>query len=717
MKQIIQYQKSGEMMVADLADPVLREGGMLVANHYSLISAGTERTSVQTAQASMLAKARMRPDLVKQVMSNVRREGLMPTVRKVRTRLDNYKELGYSSAGVVIASSVDEFRPGDRVACAGAGFASHAETVFIPRLLAARVPERVSLSDAAYTTVGAIALQGVRQAEVTLGSFVVVIGLGLIGLITVQLLRAAGCRVVGLDVNDANFKLAKEFGCDACFISDSSAVRKVRAWTRGNGSDAVLITAGTSSNQPLEISLEMARKRSAVVVVGAVSMNVPRSPFYEKELELKISCSYGPGRYDPAYELHGQDYPVGYVRWTENRNMESFLDQLDSGGVRLSKLTTHTFPVDEGLKAYDLITGRTRQRSLGVLIQYPGQRERQTRIAFAFPEQRGVHGPVGLGVIGAGNFAQSSLLPHLDTAVFTRKGVANASPVSARSAGQKFGFSYATADPKEILDDPSVGAVVIATRHDSHARLVTDAVGRGLHVFVEKPLAITEEELQKVAKAMQGRKGPVGHLLVGFNRRFSPAIASMRSFLEDAGDPVIALYRVNAGSIPKTHWVQDPAQGGRIVGEVCHFVDTLEYLVGSEPVSVFARSLSGSGVDGVNADNVSVTIGYRNGSVGTILYTANGGASLSKEYCEVHAGQRSAVMDNFRSVIQYGVSGKRKQSFDGSKGHKEEMQHFSDLCAGRATPAISVESLFRTTRVTFAIHVSLASGSPVQVGA
>ena len=360
MKQIVQYQKTGAMMVADLSEPVLREGGVLVANHFSLISAGTERTSVQTAKASMIAKARMRPDLVKQVLENVRREGLFPTVKKVRTRLDNYKELGYSSAGVVIATSVDAFRPGDPVACAGAGFASHAEIVFIPRNLAVRVPEAVPLSDAAYTTVGAIALQGVRQADVRIGEHVAVIGLGLIGLITVQLLKSAGCRVVGLDVASVNFPLAKELGCDVCFVSNRGAVKNVLAWSRAYGTDAVIITAGTDSNEPLELSMEIARKRSHVVVVGAVRMDVPRSPFYEKELDLRISCAYGPGRYDPSYELRGCDYPVGYVRWTENRNMEGFLDLLAAGRINVRRLTTHTIPIDDGLRAYDIITGKRR---------------------------------------------------------------------------------------------------------------------------------------------------------------------------------------------------------------------------------------------------------------------------------------------------------------------------------------------------------------------
>jgi len=387
MKQVIQHQNSGEITVEELPLPQLKRGGLIVRNVFSLISAGTERSSVTTAQSSLLGKARSRPDLVRQVLDNVKKDGLVATIEKVQNRLDSFKELGYSCAGVVVESAVDGFKVGDRVACGGAGYASHAEIVFVPKNLAAHVPDNVSLDDAAYTTVAAIAMQGVRQADVRVGERVVVMGLGLIGLITVQILKASGCAVIGLDINERNFALATKFGCNECAISDISSLAKVEAFTRGHGTDAVIITAATKSSEPVELALQYARKKSTVVVVGAVGMDIPRSPFYEKEVDFRISCSYGPGRYDPEYEERGHDYPIGHVRWTENRNMQSALDLMSEGKLQVAPLTTHTIPVEKALDAYDIITGKTQTPYLGILLNYPNAeqsaREGKRRIALA----------------------------------------------------------------------------------------------------------------------------------------------------------------------------------------------------------------------------------------------------------------------------------------------------------------------------------------------
>jgi len=511
MRQVIQYQKTGEMSVVDLPPPLRRPGYVLVQNVASVISAGTERTSIQTAQASLIGKARSRPDLVRQVLANVKREGVWATVQKVRNRLDNYKELGYSCAGKVIASDTAAFLPGDAVACAGTGYAVHAEIVAVPKNLVCKIPQGVSFEEAAFATLGAIALQGVRQADVRVGENVAVIGLGLLGLLTVQLLKAAGCRVVGVDITDRHFAVAQSLGCDACYLSNSEAVERIQSFTRGIGTDAVIITASTKSNQPLELALEVARKKSVIVIVGVVGMNVPRSPFYEKELHLTID-------------------PVGYVRWTEQRNMQAFLDLVAQKKVSIAPLITHRFDIENALAAYDLVTGKHKEPYIGILLQYPERAEHPRRYIPSKVTARAVKTPVTVGFIGAGNFAQSYLLPPLKSAGVRLRGVATSRPVNAKAVSEKFNFEYAATDPQEIIADPEIDAVFIASRHDSHAQYVVEALRHHKHVFVEKPLAITPEQLQAIAEqyAQVTAEGIV--LMVGFNRRFSKAFRRIQQF-------------------------------------------------------------------------------------------------------------------------------------------------------------------------------------------
>ncbi|MFQ5771674.1 MAG: zinc-binding alcohol dehydrogenase, partial [bacterium] len=434
MLQVIQYQKTGEIFVEDLPRPKIKNGGVLIRNVFSLISAGTERTSVETAQASMVGKARSRPDLVNQVMDNVKREGWVATYKKVQNRLDNYKELGYSSAGIVVESSVDVFKPGDRVACGGVGYASHAEMVFVPKHLVTKIPENVSFGEASFTTVASIALQGVRQADVRIGENVAVIGLGLIGLITVELLEASSCRVIGLDISENNLDIAKRLGCDECFVSNYDAIQKIASLTKGYGTDAVIITAATKSNDPIKLALEFARKKSKVIIVGTVGMNIPKTPFYEKELDLRISCSYGPGRYDPLYEEKGNDYPIGYVRWTENRNMEAVLDLIAQKKLDVKSLITHTFKIEDALEAYDLITEKVIEKYLGILIEYPrdernGKQEAKKIVLKDHQKIRTINKEPIIGFIGAGNFAQSYLIPSLRKLGVKLKGVVSSTPV------------------------------------------------------------------------------------------------------------------------------------------------------------------------------------------------------------------------------------------------------------------------------------------------
>ncbi len=712
MLQVIQYQKTGDMSIEDLPAPVLRQGGVLVRNYFSLVSAGTERTSVETAQASLLGKAKKRPDLVRQVFDNVKREGVLATWDKVKTRLENYAQLGYSSAGVVIESSTPDLKPGDRVACAGAGYASHAEIVFVPKNLVARIPDAVGFDEAAFTTLGAIAMQGVRQADVRIGETVAVIGLGLLGLITVQILKANGCRVVGLDISDTHFDQAKKLGCDACYKSSPESLPAIASFTRGYGTDAVIITAATTSSQPVELAITMARKKSSVVVVGAVGMTIPRSPFYEKEINFRISCSYGPGRYEHDYEEFGHDFPIGYVRWTENRNMQAVLDLIDMKKIDVISLITHRFPIKEALEAYDLITGKRHEPYLGLLIQYPHTTEAPaTRIQ--------INPPIGkeklkISFIGAGNFAQSYLLPPLKECDVTLQNVLTGSPVHAKSVAQKFAFSACTSSADELFADSDV--VFITTRHDSHADYVKQALLAGCHVFVEKPLAVNMDDLAEIRDLYEKTAAPAGQqLMVGFNRRYSKPFRDIKDFFRDVNEPLVITYRVNAGFLPKDHWTQHPGQGGRIVGEGCHFVDCMSFLTDSRPVTVYAESISSHNAHVTDADNVTITLKYADGSIGALIYLANGDKSVAKEYCEVSGGGRTAIMNNFRDVFLFNNGKKMPKKYNGDKGHAAEVNAFINRLTGGDEPIIPFASLMDTTLVTLRAVQSLEQKVPLAV--
>ena len=713
MQQIIQNQKTGELVVDSLPAPRLRSGGVLIQNAYSLVSAGTERASVKTAQASLLGKARSRPDLVRQVLDEVKRNGVVATYQKVQSRLNNYKELGYSSAGTVIASAVDDFRPGDRVACGGVGYAAHAEQIFVPRHLVAEVPEAVSLEEASFATLGAIALQGVRQADVHVGESVAVIGLGLIGLLTVQLLKASGCQVIGLDISEGNFALARKLGCDQCLVANWQSVLAVEALTRGRGTDAVIITAATKSSQPVELALQYARKKSKLVVVGAVAMNIPRSPFYEKELDVRISCSYGPGRYDAAYEEGGHDYPIAYVRWTENRNMQAVLELMAQRKLDVRSLITHRFSVADGLGAYDLIAGNSKEKYLGILIEYAphnGHAHFDAGAANSVPQtDASPHEPV-VGFVGAGNFAQAQLLPRLQQMHVRLRGVATARPVSAASTAKKFRFEYAVTNPHEILGDSSLDTVFIATRHHLHAALAMAALEAGKTVFVEKPLALSWAELEDLCKVHERSSG---RLMVGFNRRFAPLIQNLGDFFAGRSEPLTMVYRINAGYLPKEHWYHDPLQGGgRLLGEACHFIDLLSHLANAPVQSVYAECMDDAGR--YRHDNVVINLRFGNGSIGTVIYAANGDSQLPKERLEIFGQGSTAILDDFQRLELYRdrqrrVITSRKQD----KGHAEEVRRFIEAQRqGDALP-ISFETCVQSTAATLAARDALRLGVPL----
>ncbi|MDX2039795.1 MAG: bi-domain-containing oxidoreductase [Acidobacteriota bacterium] len=707
MKQVIQNFRSGVLKVDDVPETICRSGGILVNNVASLVSAGTEKMTVDLAQKSLVGKAAERPDLVRQVIGKLRKDGLMATLRTVKAKLDTPVALGYSCAGVVreVGGSVDDFQVGDRVACAGMNYASHAETIFVPKNLAVKIPDGVSFDEAAFVTLGAIALQGVRTAEVKLGDAVAVIGLGLLGQLTVQILKAAGCRVIGIDLEASKVALAVEFGCDAAALRSDDVESAVKQFTDSFGADAVIVTAAADTNDPIELAGVIARDRAIVSMVGAVRMDVPRKVYYEKELQLRLSRSYGPGRYDADYEERGKDYPIGYVRWTERRNMQEFLRLVATKAVKLDRLITHRIPIEQAEQAYDIITGKTRQNYLGILLTYDETANRSANsITLRTPHKAA---EVRLGMIGAGNFAKSVLLPRLaKLGGVSLVGLATATGRTAKAVGEQFGFVFCTTDFRELLQREDINAILIATRHDTHAAMAAEAIRAGKTVFVEKPLATTEEALAEVVAAVEQNQGRV---LVGFNRRFSSLASEMKQFFDDAGSLAIT-YRINAGEIPKESWIQQDEGGGRIVGEVCHFVDYLQFLTGAEPTEVFAyRSAAG-------ADTLSIVVKFSDGSVGNINYFANGDRALPKERVEVFGGGRSAVLDDFRQLEMW-RDGKRKTSkrMSQDKGFDQELAEFvAAVRLGEEMP-IDWRSLVMTTLATLRIEDSLRSGKPEAV--
>lgn len=739
MKQVIQSFKTGALSVDDVPAPQLPRGNILVHTRASLVSAGTERMVVDFAEKNLLQKARSRPDLVRQTLDKVRREGILTTIEAVQNRLDKPIALGYSCAGVVLAAGDDAagFQAGDNVACAGAGFAVHAEVVSVPKNLAVKFPANVDFQSAAFTTLGAIALQGIRLAEVELRDIVAVIGLGLLGQLTVQMLKAAGCTVIGMDIQPQRADLALHSGADAVAASADELQSTCHQLSAGYGVDAVLITADTKSNQPVELAGHIAREKGVIVAVGAVGLTIPRKVYYEKELDLRISRSYGPGRYDAQYEEKGHDYPYAYVRWTERRNMQAFVEMVSQQKVDVQPLISHRFEVNDAAKAYDLIQGKTGEPFLGVILTYSDApdlcrkkflRLDKTARAEADEREPTAHlDQIKLGIIGAGLYANATLLPAIKgEQAIAPVGVASGSGLSARAAADRYGFAYCTTDAREIFDDPNINTVAILTRHHLHARQVIAALEAGKHVFVEKPLCLTEDELQQVIRAYDEARGGKASahgvacnrvrpsLMIGFNRRFAPFIVELKQRLEQVREPLMLHYRVNAGFIPKEHWTQDPEQGGgRLLGEACHFVDLLIHLAGGAPVAVTARALPDAGR--YSEDNLLITLEFDNGSVGAVTYVASGDKSFGKESLEVFGGGLSARLEDYRSLLisQGGKRTSRAARLKQDKGHRAEWQAMiAHLTEGKPAP-ISFEEIVVSTRATLAAHRGLREGRPV----
>jgi len=660
MKQVLQNFKNGELKVEEVPAPIRRPGFVLVRNHYSLISAGTEGGTAKLGKMSLLGKARARPEQVKKVLQVVRADGLLTAYKAAMRSLDMPVAFGYSCAGQVIelGSGVTNIAVGDWVACGGAGYANHAEVVSVPRNLCVKAPEGVDLRYVAFTTLGSIAMQGVRIADARLGENVVVIGLGLVGLLTCQLLRAAGCNVFGVDIdaNRVQFAIEHDFCQAAATREAENLAEQVTAFTGGYGADAIIITAAASSNDPVMLAGELARYKARVVVVGRTEMNAPRETYLFKELELHTSLAYGPGTGDPAYEEKGQDYPIGYVRWTENRNMAAFLQLIAAGKITLDPLITHEFDIDAAQKAFQIVTGEIKEPSIGIVLRYPHSeaavRDAPKRVTLQ-PSDSPVVKPtkdvVRVGVIGAGSHAINVMVPLLAKQKKVElRGIASATGVRAQALGKKYDFIYCAADAQELFNDSEIDAVFILSRHNTHAPLTIAALEAGKHVFVEKPLAMTEAELQQV-KEVQQQTGLA--VMVGFNRRYAPMAVKLKAFFANRAQPISIIYRTNVGYRPPEHWLHDPQQGGGvIIGEACHFIDFCHWLVDAPPVGVLAHKLDGAKQGIIPEDNVHVTLNFADGSLATIAYLSNGSKSYSRERVEVHGENGSGMLEDFRRL-------------------------------------------------------------------
>jgi predicted dehydrogenase/threonine dehydrogenase-like Zn-dependent dehydrogenase len=712
VKQVVQSYRTGDTALMDVPAPVVKDHCVLIQNAASAISAGTERMIIELARKSLLGKARERPDHVRRVLQKLAQEGFFTTLAQVSAKLDEPLALGYSSAGVVLAcgAGVQAFKPGDRVASNG----PHAGVVCVPAHLCALLPENVPFDQAAFTVLGAIALQGVRLARLQLGETAFVIGLGIIGQLTVALLRAQGCRVLGTDPDAAKCELARTMGADQARPGLTAA--DAANLTRGLGADAVLITASTPSDAPVELAGEAVRKKGRIVAVGAVGLNLPRRPYYFKEAEFVVSCSYGPGRYDPEYEERGRDYPAAYVRWTEQRNMQAVLDLMGAGRLDVSPLISHRFKIERAEEAYRLMD-EGKEPCIGVVIEYPDATAIARRIELkATP----VQGRIGAGCIGAGNFARGVILPNLvKNGAFHPRILCSAGGLSAASTGAKLGFDVVTTDENQVIADPDVQAVFILTRHDQHAAQVVKALQAGKHVFVEKPLALTETELAHVEEALYSALGTrrSALLMVGFNRRFSPAAQAVRAFFAGVGQPLTVSIRFNAGEIPPDHWTQDEQTGGgRIIGEACHAMDLATFLAGSPPVRVFAESIGGAGAKAVTDDQCFITLRHANGSVSSIAYLAGGDRAYPKERVEVLGGGRLAVMDDFREITTC-VDGRARKARVGrqDKGHCAELDAFAQALQQGAPSPIPWAELRAVTLTALRTVSSLREGIPFEI--
>jgi predicted dehydrogenase/threonine dehydrogenase-like Zn-dependent dehydrogenase len=696
MKQVLQHLRTGQMEIPEVPCPRVGRGQVLVQTRASLISAGTERMLVEFSKANLIQKARQQPEKVKQVLDKIKADGLLPTLEAVFRKLDEPLPLGYCNAGVVleVGEGVRDLMPGDRVISNG----PHAEVVCVPRNLVAKVPENVSDEQAAFTVLASIALQGIRLAQPTLGEKIAVFGMGLIGLVTVQLLRSSGCDVLAIDLSSPRLELAERFGAEVVNLAKGAdPVAVARSLTGEQGVDAALITASAKTDEIIHQAAESCRKRGRIVLVGVVGLSLRRSDFYAKELTFQVSCSYGPGRYDESYEQGGHDYPPGYVRWTEGRNFQAVLGAMSNGGLNPDPLVTHRFKLDDALMAYETVEHDP--SGLGVILQYGDQVDRSGVVAVS-QSRAGAVGKAVVGVIGAGNFSKAILLPALAKTKARIAYVADLNGAAAKHAAVKFSAEKAVTDYRQILEDKAVNTVFVVTSHNTHAPFICEALNAGKHVFTEKPLCLTEAELKEIESAV--RNHPSAILTVGFNRRFSPHTIKIRDLLSGRGGPLCMNMTVNAGEIPADHWTQDPERGGgRIIGEGCHFIDLLSFFAASSVRSVSA-AMVGEG-PAVRDDKMSMVLEFADGSVGTVNYFANGAKSYPKEMLEVFSDGRVLRLENFRATCGFGFKGFRRfKTTRQDKGHSAELGEFIRRIEQGGGPLIPFDQLRNVTRASFA---------------
>ncbi|MDP2966620.1 MAG: bi-domain-containing oxidoreductase [Pelolinea sp.] len=716
MKQVVQNLKNGNTEIIEVPTPQIRARCILVRTAASLVSAGTERNLVEFAEKSLVGKARSRPDLMKQVVEKARREGVLTTLESAFNRLDQPLALGYSSSGTVIqvGEGVTDFKPGDRVVCAGGGHAVHAEFALVPENLTAHLPDNVEFESGAFSTLGAIALNGVRLASPQVSEKIAVIGLGLLGLVTAHVAAAAGCEVFGMDISSARVKFANSLGLAA--ETNRNALGQYQAFTRGRGFDHVLICADTPSDETVELAGVIARDRGHVVSLGVVGLNLPRKLYYEKELYFQVSRSTGPGRYDLDYEEKGADYPLGYVRWTEGRNLEAFVDLLAKGSIDVKPLITHRIPIENANLAYNLITGKTKAAYLGVLLTYNEKvslTEKTVLLAAGTNKQPAKSKAIRLGVLGAGNYAGAVFLPVIRKAgEVSLIGIASPGGASAQNLGRKFGFQFAASDEKELISHKEINTIAVLSRHDSHARLTLQALKAGKHVYCEKPLALKTEDLKLIEKELAKKSHP--YLMVGFNRRFAPFAQALNAFFDIRTEPLSMYYRVNAGFLPLSHWLHDPlAGGGRLVGEGCHFIDFLCFLTGQAPDKVKVACLPDNGK--YHQDNLNITLEFPDGSVGTIAYLANGSRNFGKEYAEIFCGGKVGILNDFRTLEL--VDDSQKKSFRSrlrqDKGHQSAWSAFTNAIRNSTEEPIPYDTILKVSYATLACQKSLQTGEAV----
>ena len=702
MKQILQNIANGETQLIDVPCPQIKTGQLLISTNKTLVSVGTERMLIDFGKSNWIEKARSQPDKVKMVLDKVKTDGLAPTIEAVRSKLDQPLPLGYCNVGIVQDNGSTKYKVGTRVVSNG----HHAEIVRVPQNLCAEVPENVDDESAAFTVLASIAMQGVRIANPNIGEVVVVTGLGLIGLITVQILKANGCRVLGIDFDSSKCALAREFGAESVDLSKGEdPISKANAFSRGRGVDAVIITASTKSNEPVSQAATMCRKRGRVVLVGVVGLELSRADFYEKEISFQVSCSYGPGRYDNEYEEKGKDYPVGFVRWTEQRNFEAVLDLMSAGALNIEPLISHRFKIEDAVEAYRCLDNRT---TLGIVLSYNSRVDKLLDAKQVNISTRGPYGTgdVVCGFVGGGNYSSRVLIPAFKEAGAKLDTLLTSSGVSAVHHGKKNGFLNASTDYSQMLVNGDVNTVVIVTQHDMHAEQVVKALAAGKNVFVEKPLALTHEELDVIEKAYLAQEGK-SRLMVGYNRRFAPLIVKMKSLLSSVSEPKSLIMTMNAGAIPPDHWTQDPSVGGgRILGEACHYIDLMRFLVGSEIIGYTATCMGGH--SGVVEDKASITLTFKDGSFGTIHYFANGGKAFAKERIEVFTSDAVLQLDNFRKLVGYDWKGFNKEKLiTQDKGQQSCVREFvSSINNGEDAP-ITFGEIMEVARVSVDVAESL----------